>query len=163
MDYAIKAYLGWVGASSVAISDKALDQFGDINRPSKSLADIAGLSSFAKSLPDKQSRWVTDFYESNQRIQQAYSDMKNYATIGDQEKVQKIFEEKGDLIAMQSMYDQVSKQIAQYRAYVKQVTNLPDMSKEDKENEIKRAQVIMSDLAKLAEESRLATRRRGAQ
>ena len=47
--------------------------------------------------------------------------------------------------------------------YVKQVTNLPDMSKEDKENEIKRAQVIMSDLAKLAEESRLATRRRGAQ
>ena len=163
MDYAIKAYLGWVGASSVAISDKALDQFGDVNRPSKTLADIAGLSSFAKSLPDKQSRWVTDFYESNQRIQQAYSDMKNYATIGDQEKVQKIFEEKGDLIAMQSMYDQVSKQIAQYRAYVKQVTNLPDMSKEDKENEIKRAQVIMSDLAKLAEESRLATRRRAAQ
>lgn len=163
IDYAIKAYLGWVGASSVAISDKALDQFGDVNRPSKSLADIAGLSSFAKSLPDKQSRWVTDFYESNQRIQQAYSDMKNYATIGDQEKVQKIFEEKGDLISMQSMYDQTSKQIAQYRAYVKQVTNLPNMSKEDKENEIKRAQVIMSDLAKLAEESRLATRRRGAQ
>ena len=163
VDYAIKSYLGWVGASSVAISDKALDQFADINKPSKSLAEISGLASFAKELPDKQSRWVTNFYESNQRIQQAYDDMKNYAAVGQQEKVQKILEEKGDLIAMQSMYDQISKQIAQYRQYVKQVTNLPNMTKEDKENEIRRAQVVMSQMAQLAEETRLAMRRQRAQ
>jgi len=52
---------------------------------------------------------MTQFYTNNARIQSAMADMRHYAELGDMEKVQQIYEDKGDDIMVSKMYDKTSK------------------------------------------------------
>jgi hypothetical protein len=80
--------------------------------------------------------------------------MKRYAEQGEMEKVAKILAEKGDLIALEKVYNQTTDQLAAYRKYINYITNNKDMAKEDKENEIIRMKVLISQVAENAENLR---------
>lgn len=159
MDYAIKAYLGWIGSTSVAIADKAVQPWSDVEKPSKSMLDLIGVSSFVKQGPEVQSKYVTNFYDSSARMNQAFADMKRYAEQGEMAKAEEIYKEKGNLIALKSAYDAGSKQLASYRKYIQIVNNDKKMTKEDKENEIKRTKILMSNLTKQLEEVRISLKK----
>ena len=80
--------------------------------------------------------------------------MKRYAEQGDMEKVSEILAEKGDLIALEKVYNQTTEQLASYRKYINFITNRKDMAREDKENEILRMKVLISQAAENAENLR---------
>jgi hypothetical protein len=153
MDYAIKAYFGWLGSTVAVVSDKAVQPWSDVEKPGKPTLDQYALG-FAKSLPEAQSKYVTNFYENSNRINQAFADMKRYAEQGDMEKVSEIMAEKGNLIALEKVYNQTTDQLAAYRKYINFITNRKDMAKEDKENEILRMKVLISQAAENAENLR---------
>jgi hypothetical protein len=159
IDYALKAYFGWAGSTAASVSDKAVQPWSDVEKPGKPLIDTVGMG-FIKTMPETQSKYVTSFYENNQRINQAFSDMKRYAETGQMEKVTEILQEKGDLIALQKVYDKTAKQLAEYRRYIQMITRDPKMSKADKEAEIARAKIMISELTRLAEEARVDTKKR---
>jgi hypothetical protein len=158
VDYAIKAYLGWLGGTAASVSDKAVQPWSDVEKPGKPLIDTVGMG-FIKTMPQTQSKYVTSFYENNQRINQAFADMKRYAETGQMEKVTEILKEKGDLIALQKVYDKTSKQLAEYRKYIQVITRDTKMSKADKEAEIARAKIVMSEMTRLAEEARIGLKK----
>jgi hypothetical protein len=153
MDYAIKAYFGWLGSTVAVVSDKAVQPWSDVEKPGKPTLDQYALG-FAKSLPEAQSKYVTNFYENSNRINQAFADMKRYAEQGDMEKVSEIMAEKGNLISLEKVYNQTTDQLAAYRKYINFITNRKDMAKEDKENEILRMKVLISQAAENAENLR---------
>lgn len=159
MDYAIKAYLGWIGSTSVAVADKAMQPWSDVEKPSKSALDLIGVTSFVKQAPETQSKYVTNFYESSERVNQAFADMKRFAEHNEMAKVEEILKDKGDLIALKKVYDATNKQLAQYRKYIQVVTNDRTMKLEDKEDEIKRTKVLMSETARQVEEMRIALKK----
>jgi hypothetical protein len=153
MDYAIKAYFGWLGSTVAVVSDKAVQPWSEVEKPGKPTLDQYALG-FAKSLPEAQSKYVTNFYENSNRINQAFADMKRYAEQGDMEKVSEIMAEKGNLIALEKVYSQTTEQLAAYRKYINFIANRKDMDKEDKENEILRMKVLISQAAENAENLR---------
>ena len=153
MDYAIKAYFGWLGSTVASVSDKAVQPFSEVEKPGKPALDQYALG-FAKELPEAQSKYVTNFYENNNRINQAFADMKRYAEQGEMEKVSEILAEKGDLIALEKVYNKTTEQLASYRKYINYITNSKDMAREDKENEIIRMKVLISQVAENAENLR---------
>ena len=153
MDYAIKAYFGWLGSTVASVSDKAVQPWSDVEKPGKPALDQYALG-FAKELPEAQSKYVTNFYDNSNRINQAFADMKRYAEQGEMEKVAEILAEKGDLIALEKVYNQTTDQLATYRKYINYITNNKDMPKEDKENEIIRIKVLISQVAENAENLR---------
>lgn len=152
-DYAIKAYLGWAGATAASISDKAVQPWSDVEKPSKPFIDTVAMG-FIKTVPETQSKFVSEFYENNERINHVFADMKRYAEQGEMEKVAKIIEEKGDDLKLQKVYDATTKQIAAYRKYIQIITNDKQMDKADKENEIIRMKILISEAAKNAESIR---------
>jgi hypothetical protein len=158
VDFALKAYFGWAGSTAAAVSDKAVQPWSDVEKPGKPLIDTVGMG-FIKTMPQTQSKYVTSFYENNQRINQAFADMKRYAETGQMEKVTEILQEKGDLIALQKVYDKTSKQLAEYRKYIQTISRDPKMSKADKEAEIARAKIVMSEMTRLAEETRISLKK----
>jgi hypothetical protein len=158
VDFALKAYFGWAGSTAAAVSDKAVQPWSDVEKPGKPLIDTVGMG-FIKTMPQTQSKYVTSFYENNQRINQAFADMKRYAETGQMEKVTEILKDKGDLIALQKVYDKTSKQLAEYRKYIQVITRDPNMSKADKEAEIARAKIVMSEMTRLAEETRISLKK----
>jgi hypothetical protein len=141
-----------------SVSDKAVQPFSEIEKPGKPALDQYALG-FAKELPEAQSKYVTNFYENNTRINQAFADMKRYAEQGEMEKVSEIMAEKGNLIALEKIYNQTTDQLASYRRYINMITNNKEMSKEDKENEIIRMKVLISQAAENAEKIRKSINR----
>ena len=100
------------------------------------------------------SQYTTAFYENNKQIQQAFADMRNYAEIGEMDKVQEIMEEKGDKVALQQMYTQTSKQMANIRQQISIVTNDKSMDGATKREQIDEMKELISMLAKQAEDTR---------
>jgi hypothetical protein len=155
VDYAIKAYFGWLGGTATQASVYAVQPFKDGAYPDVKLIDKVS-QGFVKSLPTEQSRYVTAFYENNKEISQAYADMRHYAELGDSEKVQEILEKKGDKIALTKMYDKTAKEMAKVRAQIRVITNDPNMDSTTKREMIDRMKLIISGLSEQAESARKA-------
>ncbi|MEY3104569.1 MAG: hypothetical protein RJA72_601, partial [Pseudomonadota bacterium] len=153
MDYAIKAYFGWLGGTIAWASNYAVAPFKDGEYPDQKWSEKVSLG-YLRELPATQSRYVQSFYEYNRKFNQALADMRHYAAIGEQAKVQQILQERGDEIGMAKLYDNVSKQMARIRQQISLVTNDKTMSGEDKREAIDRMKLLISDLAKQAEDAR---------
>jgi hypothetical protein len=153
MDYAIKGYFGWLGAMASLTSTYAVMPFKEGEYPDARWLDRASLG-LVRDLPAPQSAYVTSFYNASKEISQAYADMRHYREMGDAEKVQEILEEKGDKIALAKFYDKTAKNIANVRKQIRLITNDKDMDGAEKKEAIERMKLIMSDLAKQAEEVR---------
>jgi hypothetical protein len=153
MDYFIKAYLGWMGATAVATADRAVEPFQEISKVHPPLIDTLAMG-FIKTMPETQSKYMTQFYQNNERIQSALADMRHYAEIGDSEKLQKVMEEKGDDIALAKLYDQTTKQLAQLRKQSRMIEANKAIDPADRRDEMARIKILMSDLTKQVEEIR---------
>ena len=153
VDYAIKGYFGWLGGTVASTSMYAVMPFKEGAYPDTQWMDKASLG-FVKSLPSNMSQYTTAFYENNKQIQQAFADMRHYSEIGEMDKVQEIMEEKGDKIALQKLYTQTSKQMANIRKQISIVTNDKSMDGATKREEIDRMKELISMLAKQAEDTR---------
>jgi hypothetical protein len=153
MDYAIKGYFGWLGGTAASASMYAVMPFKEGEYPDTNWMDKASLG-FVKTLPSNQSHYTTAFYENNKQIQQAFADMRHYSEIGEMDKVQQIMEEKGDKIALQKMYTQTSKQMANIRKQITVVTTDKYLDGETKREQIDQMKELISMLAKQAEDMR---------
>jgi hypothetical protein len=153
MDYAIKAYLGWLGATAVSTADLAVEPFKEGTRVRPPLIDTLAMG-FIKTEPQTQSKYMTQFYENNARLQSALADMRHYAELGDMEKVTKIIEEKGEDIALAKVYDKATKQLAELRKQSRIIEQNKEMSTDDKRAEMNRIKILMSDIARQMEQIR---------
>ena len=155
IDYLIRAYLGWFGGTIQVSSQYATMPFNNGVYPDADWTKRLSLG-FIQDLPAAQSTYVTSFYHNNQLIQQAYADMRHYAELGESERVKEILEEKGDLIRLQSLYDQKTKVMANIRKQLLRVSdpNNDSMTGEEKKDEINRLKMLISDQAKQAEDIR---------
>ena len=154
-DYAVKAYLGWMGATISSTSHYAVMPFSKSAYPDHNWAETMSLG-FVKSLPTAQSGYVTSFYENMKTISQAYADMRHYAQLGEAEKMREVYEEKGDKIMLANMYDQTSKDMAKMRQVIQVIQRDENMSGAQKKEEIDRLKMLIGDLAKMAEETRVS-------
>jgi len=153
MDYAIKGYFGWLGGTVASTSMYAVAPFREGEYPDTKWMDKASLG-FVKGLPSNMSQYTTSFYENNKQIQQAFADMRHYTEIGEMDKVQQIYEDKGDKIALQKLYTQTSKQMANIRKQISIVTNDKSMDGTTKSEQIDQMKELISMLAKQAEDMR---------
>ena len=153
VDYAIKAYFGWLGSTAAVTSQYAVMPFRDGEYPDAKWLDRASLG-LVKSLPSNQSRYATAFYENNRQISQAFADMRHYAESNQTDKVMQIMEEKGDKIALAKIYDQTAKKMAAIRKQIREVNANEGLSGSDKREEIDRLKELIGMYAEQAESLR---------
>jgi hypothetical protein len=80
--------------------------------------------------------------------------MRHYAELGDSEKVQKIYEERGNDIALAKVYDKTSKQFSELRKQSRLIENNPNIPADEKRAEMNRLRILMSDMAEQVESMR---------
>jgi hypothetical protein len=158
VDYAIKAYFGWLGATTTSTADLAVEPFQEGTKVHKPLIDSVAMG-FIKTEPQTQSKYMTQFYTNNARVQSALADMRHYAELGDSEKMQEIYEEKGDDIKVAKMYDQTSKQLAALRKQSRMIEQNKEIDSEDKRAEMNRLKLLMSDMTKQVEQMRKSVKK----
>jgi hypothetical protein len=145
IDYAIKAYFGWLGATAASTADLAVEPFQEGTKVRKPIIDTVAMG-FIKTEPESQSKYMTQFYQNNANLQSALADMRHYAELGDSEKVQKIIEEKGDQIALAKAYDKTSKQLAELRRQSRLIEQNQAIPADERRAEIVRIKILMSDI-----------------
>jgi hypothetical protein len=153
VDYGIKAYFGWLGATAASTADLAVEPFSEGTKVRKPVIDTLAMG-FIKTEPEIQSKYMTQFYQNNANLQSALADMRHYAELGDSEKVQKIMAEKGNDIALAKMYDKTSKQLAELRKQSRLIENNQTIPAEERRAEIVRLKILMSTLAEQTESMR---------
>ncbi|MFM2134498.1 MAG: hypothetical protein RL156_1779, partial [Bacteroidota bacterium] len=155
IEYLIKGYFGWLGAMATSTAHYAAMPFSKGAYPDMKYADTFSMG-FVKELPATQSKFVTSFYDNNQKIQQAMADMRHYATLGEIEKAQKIAIDQADKIKLAKFYDKASDDMSRMRKYISIITANPNMTGAEKRQEIDRAKLIIAEIARQAEELRVA-------
>ena len=153
VDYMIKAYLGWAGATAVATADRAVEPFQEGTRVHPPVIDQLAMG-FIKTEPETRSKYLTDFYQNNANLQSAMADMRHYAQLGDSEKVSQILEEKGNKIGLSKAYDKTTKEFAKIRKAIKIIENDNSIPEDDKRAEMNRLKILMSDIARDMESAR---------
>jgi hypothetical protein len=106
---------------------------------------------FIKTEPETASKFMTEFYETNARVQSALADMRHYAELGDSEKVGKILRDQGDDIELAKLYDKTSKQLAEIRKQIRLIEQSKDIDTEDKRAEMNRLRILMSKMTENVE------------
>jgi hypothetical protein len=157
MDYMVKAYLGWAGATAVATADRAIEPFEEGTKVHPPVIDQLAMG-FIKTEPETRSKYLTNFYQNNANLQSAMADMRHYAELGESEKVQKILEEKGNEIALSKAYDQTTKQFSKIRKAMKMIENDKSIPEDERRAEMNRLKIIMSDMARDLESVRKTTK-----
>ena len=158
MDYGIKAYFGWLGATAASTADMAVEPFQEGTKVHKPLVDTLAMG-FVKTMPETQSRYMTDFYQNNANLQSTLADMRHYAELGDQQKVIEIMENKGNDLALAKVYDATSKRLADIRKAIRVIEVNQSIPADERRAEITRLQIIMSDMAKQIEETRISLKK----
>jgi hypothetical protein len=155
IDYMVRAYMGWLGGTVAATSVEAVKPFNNGVYPSTDWTKPLTLG-YVEKEPSPQSAYMTDFYQNNQAIQQAYADMRHYAQLGQSEKVLEILAEKGDEVGLARFYDAQSKQLANIRKQLLTISSpsYTGMTADQKQEEILRLKQLMSQVAEQAETAR---------
>jgi hypothetical protein len=146
IDYLARGYFGWLGGLVGSTAARALE-----DKPSKPMLDAIGI---AQTEPEVNSKYITDFYRSNAKIQTNFADMKRYAGQGNTEKVAEILKEKGNLIGLQSLYSQTINQMAEQRKYIQYISDKQDIPRDERQKMINVQKEIMSKMAENAESLR---------
>lgn len=153
IDYGIKAYFGWLGATAASTADLAVEPFQEGTKVHKPIIDTVAMG-FIKTEPETQSKYMTQFYQNNANLQSALADMRHYAELGDSEKVQKIYEERGQDIALAKVYDKTSKSFSELRKQSRLIEANPNIPADEKRAEMNRLKLLMSDMAEQIETMR---------
>jgi Large polyvalent protein associated domain 38 len=159
IDYMIRAYMGWLGGTVAATTAEAVKPFNNGVYPSTDWTKPLTLGYIEKE-PSPQSAYLTDFYQNNQAIQQAYADMRHYAQLGQSDKVLEIMSEKKNELSLARFYDAQSKQLANIRKQLLTISNpsYTGLTADQKEEEILRLKQLMSSVAEQAESARKSLR-----
>ena len=158
VEYLIKGYFGWLGAMATSTAHYAAMPFSQGAYPDAKYADTFSMG-FIKELPATQSKFVTSFYDNNEKIQQAMADMRHYAALGEIEKAQKIQIEQGDKINLAKFYNKASDDMAKMRKQISIITADTKMTGAEKRDQIDRAKLIIAEIARQAEELRVAMKK----
>jgi hypothetical protein len=155
IDYMIRAYMGWLGGTIASTSAQAIKPFNGGVYPDLDYTKQISLG-FAEKLPTAQSTYLTDFYQNNIKIQQAYADMRHYAELQQSDKVLEVLKEKQSEIMMSKFYDKTAKNLANIRQQILMISNpsFTGMTGEQKKEEIQRLKLLMSQVAQQTEEAR---------
>ena len=158
VEYLIKGYFGWLGAMATSTAHYAVMPFSQGAYPDAKYADTFSMG-FVKELPATQSKFVTSFYDNNEKIQQAMADMRHYAALGEIDKAMKIQIEQGDKINLSKFYDKASDDMAKMRKQIRIITADDKMTGAEKRDQIDRAKLIIAEIARQAEELRVAMKK----
>jgi len=155
IDYGIKAYFGWLGATAASTADLAVEPFQEGTKVHPPLIDSLAMG-FIKTEPETRSKYMTNFYQNNANLQSALADMRHYAELGDSAKVQEIVTERGNDIALAKVYDQTSKSLATLRQQIRIIEANPNIPADEKRAEMNRLKILMSDMAERIESLRIS-------
>lgn len=155
IDHLVQGYFGWLGTHLVMTTDFAVRPLmGLPDKPARNFPeDYFVIGRFARSLPEDQSKYVTQFYAHAKEVQEAMADIRHYQAIGIKDKVSELRAKHKDTLMFEDAYTQGQKDLAALNREIK-LTQYRNMDADAKREKIDKLTQRRNALAKRIEESR---------
>ena len=159
IDHLVYGYLGWLGGFTLLWSDFALRGLtGQPSRPAwkpENYMEAVGLRGFVTGLPQRQSRWVTQFYEQASEVQQAAAAVKHYERLGDRATADKLRARDAELIKLAPAYGKAQRSMTEINRQIRAI-EASALSPVEKRLRLQRLYDVRNRIAKRLEVSREA-------
>jgi hypothetical protein len=161
IDYLVRGYLGWLGASILTASNVAVAPLkaGESSRFER-IDDLLVVGNYVKSLPQGQSKYVTSFYENAKVSAMATADYQNFIKLGQYDKAKGLAEEKKDALSLNKLYTKMGDTMSNISKQIKLVEDDAKMPGDVKRAEIEKLQQLRIEYAKRVEEARIARKQK---
>ena len=127
IDYMLKGYFGGMATLATGAVDGMARPFQDKGeRPSLTTRDYT--AGFVRDIPQNQSKYVNDFYQEREKVEQAFQSMSEARQRGDIGKAQEIFQDHQEEISSRPAYSEVEKDVASINRMLRQVEASTSMS-----------------------------------
>lgn len=137
IDFMIRAYFGWLGTMATIASSYGLSPLTDRPQsPEMKLRDVFLIGNFVESLPASQSRYLTQFYDQANEIEEAYASYRRMLMEGDVKGSENLLSSKGEKINKHGIVSQSKEQMTLLNAQVRMIENSRTMTKEEKRRQL---------------------------
>jgi len=155
IDFAVNAYLGWVGTHAVATADLALRPMTSLPaKPTPRLDDYFLIGDFAHQTPSNNSQAVSDYYDHMIDIQKAFGDMRELQKTGQSKAAIDYMHQHGDLVNLEKEYLRTQREIGKLNSRTRYISMSTKMTPDEKRSELDHIAQVKNTLAETAEHAR---------
>lgn len=132
IDFLIKNYLGWIGASANGFVDNLVNH-GE--RPEKYWHEYQPIKRFYQSGESNYSKYTTQFYDNMKEVNRVYADIKHFAELKEFDRARKLLSDNKDKLPYRKLMNRVSKKLTAANNEMKKIRR-SDLSQADKRRRI---------------------------
>lgn len=148
IEYLIKGYLGWVGATMLSTTDMAAR--GILNEPSRPAprlpADLPLFGRFMRDLPEPHTKYMSRFYEQNDRIKKIYNMIQQRKKMGDKAGYKAAIKEHKEELKFKRAYGKVQRALSKVNAEIMRI-RMSNIDRDEKKRRIDALTQKKNDLA----------------
>jgi hypothetical protein len=135
VDYLLQGYFGGLATLTTGLMDFAgKPALGMGSRPAFTQKELTG--GFTEALPGNTSRYVQQFYDRAEQVDQAFNTYRAALQLGDFGKAQQVMADKGDLIRQESVLASQRQTLATLALQARRVANSPSLTADEKREQL---------------------------
>lgn len=164
IDHLIGAYLGQVGAGTVALSDVFWRRAMGEDLPARRWSEYQPIRRFYRDLgaPSPYTRYSTDFYNALKEADKAYANVQHLLKYQEFDRADALMEKEADKLDQRRWLNKVQRDLSKINAEMRQIQIDKDMDAEQKRFELDRLRelrnMITEDVGKELEQERVRKR-----
>lgn len=167
IDHLIGAYLGQVGAGTVALADVFWRRAMGEELPARRWSEYQPIRRFYRDLgaPSPYTRYGTDFYNALKEADKAYSNIQHLLKYQEFERAEKLMDKEADNLDKRRWLNRTQRELSKINAEMRQIQMNKEMGGEEKRYQLDRLRelrnMITEEVVKELEQERV--RKRGQQ
>lgn len=164
IDHLVGAYLGQVGAGTMALTDTLWRRAMGEQLPARDWKEYQPMRRFYRDLgaPAPYTRYATDFYNALKEADKAYANVQHLIKYQEFEKAGELQQKEGDKLAIRPFLNRVQRDLSKINAEMRQVQIDKTMSGEEKRVQLERLRslknMITEEIGKTLEQERIRAR-----
>jgi|GEM_PF-1853945 len=124
IDFLVRSYFGWLGMAAVTAADEITKPMLDrAPRASRKLKDTFLVGNFAETLPARNTRYLTRFYEQSREIEEAYASYRNKLKNGDKVGAKQLMAAHPGLRREHKRAGFIKRRLSRINAKIRQIEN----------------------------------------
>lgn len=150
IQHLVRGYLGWLGATSMQATDMLVTRpLTDApSLPATRVTEYPLIKAFARSGPNRNTVYTTQFYERLNEINRAYADIQQAKKLNDADEYRKLLAETKDDLKLRKFYNRQAKNLSKINKRLSQVRR-SNMSPVDKLAEIDRLTLAKNRITRM--------------
>ena len=151
IEHLVRGYFGWAGGTALSAIDTLVTRPATDSPvpPAMRATEWPVVRTLVKTMPNKNTKYTTMFYERLDEINRAYADIRQAKQLGEINKAIELSEENMDILSLRKQYNRISNRLSNISQLMSKVRLDKTMSAEEKRDWIDQLTIQKNNLTKV--------------